>query len=61
MTYTVDVHAQDASIGRVEEVLAAITAASVDAAAFSHADIAVAYASRDGILLLRDRLQSNEW
>ncbi|MDT3317696.1 hypothetical protein Q9S71_12785 [Microbacterium sp. KSW4-11] len=61
MTYTVDVHAQDASVGRVEGVLAALTAACVDAASFSHVDVAVAYASPQGVLLLQDRLQLNEF
>lgn len=58
MSYTAAVHAQDHSVGRVEEVLHGIEQAAKAAGAYAALDAAVAYASGRGARLLVDRLQS---
>jgi HKD family nuclease len=62
MPYAAKVYAQDPGIGRVEEVLSAIAAASSDAGNYTDVDIAVAYASHAGVALLDQRLSfSSAW
>lgn len=58
MTYESIVHAQDASVGRVAEVLDGIEAAAVAAGPFTAVDAAVAYATKAGVDLLSATLAS---
>jgi HKD family nuclease len=59
MPYAARVYAQDPSLGRVEEVLSAIAAASSDAGRYTCVDMAVAYATNAGVNLLDQRLDSS--
>lgn len=61
MPYEMSVHAQDPSIGRVGVVLEALGDASERAGTYEHVDIAVAYASSEGVRLLDERLSSGTW
>lgn len=59
--FQASVHAQDPSVGRVGVVLDALADASEQAGAYEYVDIAVAYASAEGVRLLDDRLSSGTW
>lgn len=61
MPYEMSVHAQDPSIGRVGVVLEALGDASERAGTYAHVDIAVAYASSEGVRLMDERLSSGTW
>lgn len=61
MVYEISVHAQDPSVGRVGVVLEALADASERAGAYENVDIAVAYASGEGVRLLNDTLSSETW
>lgn len=62
MTYSANLYAQDSGLGRVEQVLSAIAAASADAEEYTNVDVAVAYASDRGVVLLDRRLSlSRSW
>lgn len=56
MTYRAQVHAQDASTGRVGEVLRGIEQSASHAGAYTSLDAAVAYASRTGVYTLRSEI-----
>jgi len=56
VAYDVQVHAQDARTGRIEEVLSALEGASLAAGSYTNLDVAVAYASDAGVALLDRRL-----
>lgn len=56
--YEATIHAQDATLGRVQEVLEGIVQAGQAAAQWTNVDVAVAYASRGGVKLLCDSLES---
>lgn len=60
-TYQTSVHAQDPSVGRVSVVLEALADASEGAGAYDYVDVAVAYASAEGVRSLNDRLSSETW
>ncbi|MEC5200387.1 HKD family nuclease [Arthrobacter sp. PL16] len=60
MTYEVSVHAQDPSVGRVSVVLEALADAS-ERASYEYVDVAVAYASGEGVRLLDNRLSGEAW
>lgn len=59
--YQVAVHAQDSTIGRVGVVLEAIAHAADRAGDYECVDIAVAYASAEGVRLLEDALAGPSW
>lgn len=61
MVYEISVHAQDPSVGRVGVVLEALADASERAGAYEYVDVAVAYASGEGVRLLDERLSSEIW
>lgn len=61
MAYEMSVHAQDSSVGRVSVVLEALADASERAGAYAYVDVAVAYASDEGVRLLDDKLSSGTW
>lgn len=61
MAYEISVHAQDPSFGRIGVVLEALADASHRAAAYDYVEVAVAYASEQGVRLLNDRLSSETW
>lgn len=61
MPYEMTVHAQDASSGRVGEVLAALEGAAQAAVPYDHVDIAVAYASAEGVRLLEEAVAGKYW
>lgn len=56
MTYEATVHAQDATVGRVETMLRAMGKAGKDAGPFTHVDLAVAYATTAGVTMLDEVL-----
>jgi len=55
------VHAQDPSLGRVGIVLEALGAAANLAADYERVDVAVAYASAEGVRLLDEKLSGPNW
>ncbi len=59
--YQVAVHAQDSTIGRVGVVLEAIAHAADRAGDYECIDIAVAYASAEGVRLLEEKLAGPSW
>ncbi|WP_193597864.1 hypothetical protein [Microbacterium sp. YJN-G] len=59
--YQVAVHAQDSAIGRVGVVLEAIAHAADRAGDYECVDIAVAYASAEGVRLLENALAGPSW
>ena len=59
--FQASVHAQDTRVGRVGVVLDALADASERAHAYKHVDVAVAYASAEGVRLLDERLSSEAW
>ncbi|MEE6388166.1 hypothetical protein V3G71_04865 [Microbacterium paraoxydans] len=59
--YQVEVHAQDSTIGRVGVVLEAIAHAADRAGDYECIDIAVAYASAEGVRLLEEALAGPSW
>ncbi|UOQ61184.1 hypothetical protein MUN76_04230 [Leucobacter rhizosphaerae] len=59
--YQVAVHAQDSAIGRVGVVLKAIAHAADRAGDYECIDIAVAYASAEGVRLLENALAGPSW
>ena len=59
--YQVAVHAQDSNIGRVGVVLEAIAHAADRAGDYECIDIAVAYASAEGVRLLEEALAGPSW
>lgn len=59
--YEVSIHPQDAEVGRVGVVLDVLADASARAADYTHLDVAVAYASGEGVRLLDERLASETW
>ena len=59
--YQTSVHAQDASVGRVGVVLEAIGEAAHLASDYERVDVAVAYASAEGVRLLDERLFGPNW
>ncbi|WP_104132322.1 hypothetical protein [Cryobacterium sp. M91] len=61
MVYEISIHAQDPSVGRVGVVLEALADASERAGAYEYVDVAVAYASGEGVRLLDERLSSEIW
>ncbi|MFE4835299.1 hypothetical protein ACFRAU_11545 [Arthrobacter sp. NPDC056691] len=61
MPYETSVHAQDPGVGRVGIVLDALADASQRAAAYDYVEVAVAYASDQGVRLLNQRLSSKSW
>lgn len=56
VAHNVQVHTQDASTGRVEEVLSALQGAALAAGSYTNVDVAVAYASDAGVALLDRQL-----
>lgn len=60
-SYQVSVGAQDSAIGRVGVVLEAITHAADRAGDYEYVDIAVAYASAEGVRLLENALAGPTW
>lgn len=61
VTLDVSVHPQDSSIGRVGVVREAIKEASQQAGAYVSVDLAVAYASTKGVIMLTDDLAGRRW
>lgn len=59
--YQVAVHAQDSTIGRVGVVLEAIAHAADRAGDYECVDIAIAYASAEGVRLLENALAGPNW
>lgn len=59
--YQTSVHAQDPSLGRVGIVLEALGAAANLAADYERVDVAVAYASAEGVRLLDEKLSGPNW
>jgi HKD family nuclease len=59
--YLTSVHPQDPSVGRVGVVLEAIGAAAHHASDYERVDVAVAYASAEGVRLLDERLSGPNW
>lgn len=59
--YQVAVYAQDSTIGRVGVVLEAIAHAADRAGDYEYVDIAVAYASAEGVRLLENALAGPSW
>jgi len=59
--YQMSVHPQDPSVGRVGIVLDAIGAAADSASDYERVDVAVAYASAEGVRLLDERLSGPNW
>ena len=59
--YQMSVHPQDPSAGRVGIILEAIGAAAHLASDYERVDVAVAYASAEGVRLLDDRLSGPNW
>lgn len=59
--YQTSVHPQDPSAGRVGIVLEAIGAAAHLASDYERVDVAVAYASAEGVRLLDERLSGPNW
>lgn len=54
-------HAQDSTVGRVGVVLDALAEASGRAGAYTDVDVAVAYASEEGVRLLDEKLAGEPW
>ncbi|HEU4677987.1 MAG TPA: hypothetical protein VFS35_00605, partial [Terrimicrobiaceae bacterium] len=59
--YEMDVYAQDSSVGRVGVVLDAIADAAKQAGGYDWVDVAVAYASVEGVRMLNQRLSGGIW
>ncbi|WAJ32618.1 hypothetical protein OUO20_16050 [Arthrobacter sp. FX8] len=59
--YEMDVYAQDSSVGRVGVVLDAIADAAKQAGGYAWVDVAVAYASVEGVRMLNQRLSGGIW